>query len=458
MAEKTIYSLKTKNGDPVRVEEAHKDANGELLSNKATKVSTTKANTIFVNDGTGNLKDSGVLIDAIPVRVCGGIKFSRANDAGTLIGDYAGLNSTTIMNKWPFSALYIHSEWAREANGDVISTAENKSKFLVMPNAWFKMTANSTYGDFTYMIANYQVDKDYHRFYPGEFSELCISVYFASLSYGYLMSLKDELPVTGMNQKDVLTKTPYFSSGKGDGSVRKAEYLDYRVWACYRVLATIWATNRNIQLVQGYSGVTNYTGNKWTLDDITDEASRYTGVTESSSSIGCLGPGVVSGEIYGTETTAALDWGKRPFKVLGVENPYGFLHQPIYGIYHNYADGDADRGIFAISTESEATIDIAQPGSDYYTIRKKGYLLPNGWQTGFDQMYCFMFPSSSAGGSDTTYVGDYCWNDFSGNWNILAAGGGFARGTAAGLFAIDANRKFDYASPDNGVRLTYERY
>ena len=58
-------------------EEAWKDANGGLLTAKATKVSSTTADTIFVNDGTGNLKDSGKSIkDIVNTYVCGGIEFS----------------------------------------------------------------------------------------------------------------------------------------------------------------------------------------------------------------------------------------------------------------------------------------------------------------------------------------------------------------------------------------------
>ena len=450
---KTIYSIKTPDGNPVRAEEAWKDANGGLLTAKATKVSSTTTDTIFVNDGTGNLKDSGKSIkDIVNTYVCGGIEFSGTASAGTLVGDFEGLTQAQLMKRWPFSALYIDDVDSYSSDGTAYG---HKDRYLVMPNMWHKETHEDN-GSSTFMIASYQVDADYEMFYPGGFTELCIAVYFASTSSeSYsdpLSSVSGATPVTGLTQTTTLVKAPYYKVMNGT-TFRRAEYLDYRVLACYRTLATIWASCRNVQFVQGYSGVTGYTGSKWNLEDITDVASRLTGVTEQATSKGYMPAGeVASGEILGTSTTEWLGWQKRPFKLLGVENPYGFLHQPVYGLCHATYGTE----VYAVNTSHDPAVDITVPGSDFYKISCSVKQV-DGWQKTFISVNGFTFPNG-VGASDTISVGDYVWNsENSSGWNMFTVGGGFSRQTASGLFAIDFHRRFDYVSPDNGVRLTYER-
>ena len=443
MATKKVYAIKTPSGDPVRAEEAWKDSNGNLLTQKATKVSTTEEGTIFVNDGHGNLKDSGRSIRNIMTYVNGGIEFSGTASKGTLVGDFEGLTQEQLMRHWPFSALYIEDVDSYSSDGTALGV---KDSFLVMPNMWRK-AIHSEDGSSTFMIANYQVDETYTLAYPSsDFKELCLAVYFASLGTdGKLHSVAGASPKVNINQATLIADMPYYKRGEG---VRRAEYLDYRVMALYQVLSVIYMGTRNSQSV--YRGICNYVWSKGSVEDITDEPSRLTGVTELGTSVGFMAHKVVSGEITGTSFTASLASGKRPFKLLGVENPYGFLWQNMYGL--TYIDGET----YAYNGVGTPSASELVPGSDGNCYTDTGILCAQstGWQKAYADASGYPVPIS-VGASESTSVGDYTW--YSAGKIISFVGGNFSGGSDAGLFYLSRYCAWGLATSHFGARLSFER-
>lgn len=443
MATKTVYAIKTPDGNPVRAEEAWKDAEGNPLTKKATKVDTTEPDTIFVNDGHGNLKDSGKSIRNIMTYVNGGIEFSGVASEGTLIGDFEGLTKEQLMRHWPFSALYIEDVDSYASDGTALGV---KDSYLVMPNMWRK-AIHSEDGSSTFLIANYQVDETYTLAYPSsDFKELCLGVYFASLgSDGKMHSVSGVTPATSINQATLIADMPYYKRGEG---VRRAEYMDYRVMALYQVLSIIYMGTRNSQSV--YRGICDYGYSTGTLADVTDEPSRLTGVTELGASAGYMPHKVVSGEITGTSFTETLDVGKRPFKLLGVENPYGLLWQNMYGLVYN--DGEA----YAYTGVGTPTAGELVPGSTGQCYSDTGVqtVQNDGFQKAFADASGYPVPIS-VGASESTSVGDYTW--YSAGWRISLFGGGFNYGSIAGLFFLFRNNAWGSAYSDFGARLSFER-
>lgn len=442
MASKKIYSIKTPDGNPVRCEEAWKDANGGLLTEKATKVSATSRDTIFVNDGTGNLKDSGVSIHSVNSYVCGGIQFSGTASAGTLVGDFEGLTQAQLMRKWPFSALYIDDVVGYTEDGIKLKVADS---YLVMPNLWRK-TTHSEDGSSTFMVANYQVDDTYTLAYPSSaFKELCLGVYFASLISGFYHSVRDFEPATNMTQSALFSKMPFYKTKSG---LRKAEYMDYRVLALYQVLSVIYLGNRNSQSV--YRGVCDYGSRYGTIADITDTSSQMTGCTEDSGNRGYMAHAVVSGELLGTSSTYSLSTGMRPFKLLGVENPYGFLWHNVYGLC--WKDGKP----YVLDTTADLDDeDAINPNTSSLMIEKKFTAYQGqGYQKAFSDASGYPVPIS-VGASSSTSVGDATW--YGSGTPITIFGGRYSDGSDAGLFCLARNYYWGIATTNIGARLSYER-
>ena len=442
---KKICAIKTEDGNPVRCEEAWKDSDGNLLTSKATKVSTTEEDTIFVNDGHGNLKDSGKSIRNIMAYVNGGIEFSGTASKGTLVGDFEGLTQAQLMRHWPFSALYIEDVDSYSSDGTALGV---KDSFLVMPNMWRK-AIHSEDGSSTFMIANYQVDETYTLAYPSsDFKELCLAVYFASLGTDIkLHSVAGASPKVGINQATLIADMPYYKRGEG---VRRAEYLDYRVMALYQILSVIYLGTRNTQSV--YRGICDYKWSKGSVEDITDEPSKLTGVTELGTSVGFMAHKVVSGEITGTSFTESLASGKRPFKLLGVENPYGFLWQNMYGLV--YIDGEA----YAYNGVGTPSASELVPGSDGNCYTDTGILCAqsNGRQKAFADASGYPVPIS-VGASASTSVGDRVYLDVPGGTYITAIGGRCDNGSFDGLFCLSWRDAFNTSFVGVGARLSFER-
>ncbi len=441
--EKTIEAMKSPSGNPLRVEEAWKDSEGNLLTKKATKVDTTEPDTIFVNDGHGNLKDSGESINNLISRVNGGIEFSGEASEGTLIGDFEGLTKEQLMRHWPFSALYIEDVDSYKEDGTALNV---KDSYLVMPNMWRK-AVHSNDGSSTFLIANYQVDETYTLAYPSnDFKELCLGVYFASLgSDGKLHSVSGATPKTSINQATLIADMPYYKRGEG---VRRAEYMDYRVMALYQVLSIIYMGTRNSQSV--FRGICGYSYSSGSLSDVTDEPSRLTGVTELATSVGYMPHKVVSGEITGTSFTESLVSGKRPFKLLGVENPYGLLWQNMYGLVFNNGETYAYTGV---GTPSASELVPGSTGHCYSDIGVQA-VTANGWQKAFTDASGYPVPIS-VGASGSSSVGDYSW--YATEWRISFLGGYFSDGSRDGLFDLYRDYAWGSAPSPFGARLSFER-
>ena len=449
MASKKVYAIKTPDGNPVRAEEAWKDANGGLLTAKATKVSSTTTDTIFVNDGTGNLKDSGKSIkDIVNTYVCGGIEFSGTASAGTLVGDFEGLTQAQLMKRWPFSALYIDDVDSYSSDGTAYG---HKDSYLVMPNMWRK-TTHSDDGSSTFMIANYQVDETYSLAYPSDFKELCLAVYmsFYDSTAKVYKSVSGQTPSVWQSVKKALSYMPYYKRG---GSLRRAEPLDYRVLALYQVLAIIYMGTRNSQNV--YVGIVGYSySTGYPHQDVTDEPSRLTGVTELETSAGYMPHKVVSGEITGTSFTESLASGKRPFKLLGVENPYGCAWQCLYGL--SFYNGKCYA--YAGSRDDLSATDLAPSDTNaYYADTGVTAATSNNYEKTFADANGYPVCTAIGAGTGTS-VGDRLWYNASADtWVVPFFGGVFYRNLECGLFALDVAREWGHGAESFVARLSFER-
>lgn len=451
MANKKVYAIKTPDGNPVRCEEAWKDAQGDLLTNKATKVSSTTTDTIFVNDGTGNLKDSGKSIkDIVNTYVCGGIEFSGTACAGTLVGDFEGLTQAQLMKRWPFSALYIDDVDAYKADGTALG---HKDSYLVMPNMWRKST-HSDDGSSTFMIANYQVDETYSLAYPSDFKELCLAVYMATCPGDFYQSVAGDTPAVWQSVKKALTSgLPYYKRG---GSLRRSEPLDYRVLALYQVLAIIYMGTRNSQNV--YRGVVSYSYSKgYPQQDITDEPSRLTGVTELETSTGYMPHKVVSGEITGTSFTEALDDGKRPFKLLGVENPYGHAWQCLYGL--TFYNGKCYA--YAGSRDDLTATDLAPSDTNAYYADTGVALTQTQYTNTYDKVFGdangYALPTAGGAGSGSSVGDTLNYLASADTWVVPFFGGVFYRNYECGLFALYVESSWGNDDATYVARLSFER-
>lgn len=376
-------------------------------------------------------------------KTLGGIEIKAKASTGTLIGDYAGLSKEELMTKYPFNKLYIEDVDSFNSDG----TATNvKDSYLVMPNCW-RYDEYSADGTEIHWIANYKVNDSFYKAYDGDFTELLLGVYKASLKEGdsLLHSVSGVVPKTSFNQSEENNAMPYYKTGKG---MRRAEYQDYRVRGLYNILAIIYLGTRDSQSV--YRGICDYAWNTGTYTDILDTDSQKTGVTEQSTSTGYMSHGVVSGEITGTSTTASLDVGKRPFKLLGVENPYGAFWENLYGLVHKNEEVYAYKGSDPIPTDKLAPSD----SNTIYTDLNIKMPTDAGNQGAQQNANGFNVPLN-LDGNGSTYNGDYYW--YSNGWNIALVGGYWYDGSHDGLFYLLVNSGFGYYAANVGFRLSFER-
>lgn len=374
----------------------------------------------------------------------GGFSVSGALSTITLLGDYSLCTSIDMLKKkWPFNILYIDTK-CDSYKSDGTKLGYNDS-YLVMPNCWYW----ADIANHAWYISNYKVNNLYQKVYPGEFKELLLAVYKATSIDSMLHSLAGYIPATNINQSTIISQLPYYKIDN-KGTLRRSEYQDYRIRGLYNILSTIYLGTMNSQYI--YIGIVRYSWTGSYTTDITDTDSQKTGVTEMTTSIGYLPSGNVNtGEITGTSSTTSLENGKRPFKILGVENPYGLLWENLYGLVHNSGALLSYTG----NSDSLTASDLI-PSSSNIIYETTGVTLPtsNGNQAEQSSVNLFNVPIS-IGGSTSTYTGDHY--SYSDGYRILFVGGGWGGGAADGLFYLYAGYGWGYVSVSFCVRLTFER-
>ncbi len=382
-----------------------------------------------------------IISDQIPKGnfVKGGVRFGGSSATGTLLGDFANKSKSELMTMFPFKDMVCEDVPSYTANGVLLNISDS---FVFMPNCWRHDTSDDD-GTEEHWVANYKVDDTWHKSYPGDFRRLGLSKFFAYEQNSYLHSITGVIPTVNMNQVNATNKMPYYHRG---ASYRRANYMDARVWRQYQIFCMIYLNCRNLQTI--YQGM-QYSYSKGIIaDDITDTRSRYTGVTEESGSTGRLSHGVATGEITGTSSTPLLDASKRPFQILGIENPYGFLWTNIYGIMHNNQNLLIYKG-----TDPLASDKLNPSGGDSYTDVGAVLNPSEGWQKQVCDVDGYFYVKS-VGGNSSAYDGDYYW--YASGYKLFFVGGRWTHGAQAGLLAFHGRNDFGDAWTYIGFRLSLE--
>lgn len=358
--------------------------------------------------------------------------FNEDDDTCTMKGDCAG---TTSMEErlecYPFNELYMENVQLQDSSGNNL---EGTDTFLVMPNLWYESTIHNDGKGWTITFANKKVNSNFKRMFESdEITELLLARYKAIKVGNYARSQAGDYPLVSTNQTTFDSYLPYYNGTKIDSN-------DYRNRILYVMLNVCFTGHRNSQ--KAYYGITNYAWGDGTTTQYGE--SLKTGTTDS------LGEGLITGEITEFDGTA-LDVGKRPFSVLGVENPYGAAWENITGIVHN-ASGE----LYAYEGFEHMTPSMMNPSDSNIYYSKTDVVLPTseGWQNTFKQYKGYPFPIS-IGGNSTNNVGDYYW--FNTGWLIFFVGGSFAYGSNAGLFSLLGAYGFGLVSTDFGFRLSLKR-
>lgn len=365
--------------------------------------------------------------------VHGSITFPGADPKGTLGDDYTGLTPAQLMTKYPFNRLHTQSFVGYDSSHAALA---GEDRFLVMPNFYKKVTTGSD-GSLKIDISNVQIDSGYARCYDVTgVRQLCLGVYKGTTVSSYLRSQAGDYPTVIVSQASLINMMPYYKTGAN--AYRRAEYEDYRIRGAYNLLAASYLGSRSTQSV--YRGVCDYSWSTGSVSDNVGESGK-SGVTDS------LGTGVVSGEITSYNGTD-LASGKRPFKLLGVENPWGLVWENIYGAVHNSGL------VYTYQGSDELTASQLTPGDGNTVYVNSGIQMPTGtqWQTTVAEKNGFLFPTG-IGGNDNTYNGDFYW--YGNGWRILSSGGHLFDGSYDGAFALAGDDAWGTLTAYLGARLSF---
>ena len=394
---------------------------------------------VVASDGKGGLIDTGINYNAVSLmRFSGGYTKSGQVSDVTYLGDWAGCEprSKELMSKFPFYLLNRVDLDTYKADGTKVGTGD--LALIRMPNCYVKIEIlddDST----TVMFANYKVDDTYQRLAPDQFEWLCLGCYKASLVDGILRSVAGNNPAAPISQEQQINYMPYFKTS--GGTLRRADSEDWRARAMADLLVVGYLGTFNSQENgKGFKGIVDY---DWNDGDrsILDADSQKTGVTDS------LGRGVETGELTGTSTAASLASGKRPFKVLGMENLWGDVGENVSGLVHK------DGRVYAYTGSEPITAEQWRPSDTNTALVDTGIQMAtaSGFQKRHSTYGGFLFPTEVKG-NDSIGVGDHYWKGS--GWCIMFLGGGWTDDSRAGLFCLGADCGWGRSPSDHGARLS----
>jgi hypothetical protein len=421
------------------------DASAIATSEKFTsdgyipKVSSAVANNLPKLNSDGTLADSGISAYNVINRVHWTIIATGSDPAVKLGGDATGLTDEQLMQLYPFNDTRI--ETVQLYGSDKATKLAGEDKFLSMPNAYYYFESTGTDGSFVFHMSNCKVDENYKKMvdYP-YISRLLLAKYKANDDGTYLRSESGAEPAHSMTLTTAIGKLPYAKTDTD--KFRRLDVGDKRARAMFFWMAMAKLNTRDFQ--SKYRGMVSYSYNNgdWTI--IPDKL-RLNGSTD------VLGNGLITGEISSyvddSSVTQAIAVNCRPFEILGVENPYGFIWEQIYGLYSK------DREIYSYDGLDELTADQCNPGSANFAASDTGKQLPNtnGWQSTVDIVGAYQVPTAVTG-SEGKYDSDYYWYA-SGN-QLALVGGGWCDGGYAGLSSLNVYYAFARANSAVGFRLS----
>lgn len=228
----------------------------------------------------------------------------------------------------------------------------------------------------------------------------------------------------------------------------KVDITDSRVWSLFVAMMKCFIGNRNAQQV--YKGICDYDGGNWNYtDNYSNRVSEHVGGTwlcgatdEVTNSTKTL-----TGEVTSwTEdsVTTQLTVGKRPFAILGIENPYGLLYSQLSGIYHT------NKNIYQYqktSHKDDSTFDT----TDCKLLATNLCNTSEGYQSKLACANNFSYPIETTG-SDSKLSGDYYY--YGENNHPFVVGGAYPTGTKTGLDYLSTSLDMTSAEPSIGCRLS----
>lgn len=394
-------------GDYDKVIATLKDLNGNELSSsfiKLPKVITTHTSTFHFSGTSG--KVTSVEGEAL-----------TAFDSST-----QELDQNILMTVYPFSEIKFEQVQLQDSSGNDL---DGKDDFIFFPNCYMKTSVDEDEQGWNITFASTKIDDTYSRAIEDDTRPyLGLGCYKASTVGSYLRSVAGNYPTVSMSNESADSKLPYYNG-------KKIESEDWRIrMSLVNNLVVCFLGDRNTQ--DKFMGVVSASS----LGE--SEKSGYTNDT--------LGTGVVTGEITALADGTALDSGKRPFKVLGLENLWGVVWENISGISHTSGVVKAYFG--------NDHIDKSSALSGYTEISRDD--LPLCQDSGYQLKFCSyanaFFPTA-VGGDSSHEVGDYYWYS-SGSLKTIFLGGCWGDGSDAGLFCLFGNLGWGGSSSGVGFRLS----
>ncbi len=203
-----------------------------------------------------------------------------------------------------------------------------------------------------------------------------------------------------------------------NGAKVKRGILDYVTWCAIWLLYLVEFADWNSQAKIG-QGI------------VRASAAQKTGGTDTMS--------------YHTGRAAGTD-GQTAVQYRHIENLWGNVSEWIDGI--NFGNGE-----IYICTDPAKYADDISTGTGYIHIGSE--IKSNGWikSLGLSPAAPYAFFPSAVGGSDGSYISDYCY--YNPDWRVLRVGGDWNGMLFAGLFCFDANCTSSNSYSDVGARLLF---
>lgn len=411
---KNIAMSVESNGDYNKITAVLKDNNGNQIS--SSSINLQKA----THQSTFHFASTGTKLTSVEGECA--IAFNSTTqeiDRGVLISIY------------PFNEIHFEQVQLQDSSGNDLDGVDD---FIMFPNCYMKTSVDEDGKGWNISFSSTKIDSSYSRAIEDDTRPyLGLGCYKASLVGSYLRSVVGNYPAVSMSNESADSKLPY-RNGK------KIESQDWRIrMPLVNNIVACFIGDRNTQEI--FRGIVDYSWvSPYTVEGCVGESGK-TGYTNDA-----LGTGVVTGEITALADGTALASGKRPFKILGLENIYGLCWENVSGIGHTAGVVKAYFGTDHIAKESALT--------GYTEISRDDLPLcqSSGWQLTFTTYANAFFPKD-VGGDSSHEDGDYYWYDGSG-LKCFFLGGGWGYGSDAGLFCLDGYRGWGNSYSNLGFRLS----
>ncbi len=460
---KSTYDI---NGKQIDTTYATKSELSNETLNRTTNETTFKANISALEIGKQDKLTAGMGIDITDnvISVLGWhySKFTFDSDSGQLSsveGECATafntetqqVDMTAMIKIFPFNQIKRKEVQLQYTDG---SNLNGTDMFTTFSNSiYYCDTIGEDGKTETIEFANYKAGDNFKRCYDdNNISTVGIGCYLAceDTDNGAVIRSSNAIVhatygqgalLVNKNQATIENELPYLNG-------EKVDCLDSRVYNCFRMLFVCFIGYRNAQAK--YRGQCDWGTSTWNYytdmeSKVKDAHLRGTWLAGATDTL-VENNITMTGEVTSwteDDVTTEIASGKRPFAILGVENPYGLIWQNISGLYH------IDQNLYqyqGTSHKSNSKFDV----SDCELIADN-LCSSSGWQNTLASSSNMVYPIT-VGGSDSKLVGDYYW--YSGEEKIFFVGGNWRNGSSNGLSSWLGSNGFGSASAHVGFRLS----